>query len=113
MDSVHRHRPITVRALSSHHFRIAMGLAVSGLPYPDVQQLAPRAFGLTLRSGRPAAFHIAVDEPHGGHGAAQLTIGATLVDAGDSSEARGIAIQLVESFPVWCDIVWAIGKGAR
>jgi hypothetical protein len=111
MDSVHHHPPITIRALPSHQFRIAMGLAVQGLPYPDIEQLAPRAFGLTLSSGRPAAFHITVHGAPDVPGTARLVIGATLVDADDTSEARAVATQLVETFPMWCEVVWTIGNG--
>jgi hypothetical protein len=112
MDTVHRQTPITVPALTSHQFRIAMGLAVAGLQY-DIEQITPNAFGLTLRSGRPAAFHIRVEGQNGGAGTARLAIGATLVDAADSSEAQAIAKYLMDSFPAWCDIVWAVGKAPR
>jgi hypothetical protein len=49
MDSIHHHPPITLRPLSAQQLRVAMGLAIAGLPYGDIEQLTPRTFGVTLR----------------------------------------------------------------
>jgi hypothetical protein len=110
MSSVHHHRPIVLRPLSTQQFRIAMGLAVAALSYADIQQLAPGAFGLTLRSGRPAAFHVMVQGEREGSGA-QLVIETTLVNDADCSEALEIASHVMDSLPAWCDVVWATGMG--
>jgi hypothetical protein len=110
MDAIRHHPPITLRPLSAQQFRVAMGLAIAGLPYGDIEQLTPRTFGLTLRSGRPAAFHVSVHR--GEAGIAQLVIGATLMDDTDSREALAISSQLMATLPSWCDRVWATGLGA-
>jgi hypothetical protein len=111
MPSVHRLPPIALRPLSAQQYRVAMGLSIAGLPYRDIQQLAPRAFGLTLRSGRPAAFRILVGGQEAGPGAAQIAVIATLVDDADSQEAFTITSDLMSTLPVWCEVVWAMGIG--
>jgi hypothetical protein len=54
-----------------------------------------------------------VEGQNGGAGMARLAIGATVVHTADRSEAQAIAAYLMDSFPAWCDIVWAIGNDAR
>jgi hypothetical protein len=109
MSSVHRLPPIALRPLSAQQYRVAMGLSIAGLPYREIQQLAPRVFALTLRSGRPAAFRIVVEGQEAGP--IQIAVIATLLDDADSQEAVTITSGLMSTLPAWCDVVWAMGIG--
>jgi hypothetical protein len=113
MVTSHRHPSLTLRSLSTAQLKVALGLAIAAIPRDGIEQIAPNAFGLTLRSGRPAAFEIVVTPDPEGRRTAEVGIGATFIDRADRSEALEIIEGLFSSLPVWCDHVWAMTGRTR
>jgi hypothetical protein len=103
---------ITVPPLNPEQFGMALGLAVKGLPYADTTQLAARAFGLTLTSGRRAAFEVSTEPNPQNPAAATIHFVVTMIDDGDTAEATAIVHHLVRCLPFFCEVVAGRARAA-